>query len=82
VRGDITQQSWPNYDEQLLVEDEIEIVLQVNGKVRDRVKLPIHTAELELKTAALNNPKIQALISGKTVRNVIVVPKKLVNIVV
>src|SRR6266446_6400283 len=82
VRRDITEQPWPDYDEQLLVEDDIEIVLQVNGKVRDRVKLPIHTAELELKTAALNNPKIQALISGKTVRNVIVVPKKLVNIVV
>jgi leucyl-tRNA synthetase len=82
VRGDIIEQPWPNYDEQLLVEDEIEIVLQVNGKVRDRVKLPIHTAELELKMAALNNPKIQALIAGKTVRNVIVVPKKLVNIVV
>ena len=82
VRADITEQPWPNYDEQLLVEDEIEIVLQVNGKVRDRVKLPIHTAELELKTAALDNPKIQALIAGKTVRNVIVVPKKLVNIVV
>jgi leucyl-tRNA synthetase len=79
---DITEQPWPNYDEQLLVEDEIEIVVQVNGKVRDRVKLPVHTAEAELKTAALNNPKIQALIVGKTIRNVIVVPKKLVNIVV
>jgi leucyl-tRNA synthetase len=82
VQGDITEQVWPNYDEQLLAEDEIEIVLQVNGKVRDRVKLPIHTAEAELKTAALDNPKIQALIAGKTVRNVIVVPQKLVNIVV
>jgi leucyl-tRNA synthetase len=81
-RGDITEQPWPNYDEQLLVEDEIEIVLQVNGKVRDRLKLPAHATEAEVKTAALGSPKIKVLIAGKTVRNVIVVPKKLVNIVV
>ena len=80
--GDITEQPWPNYDEQLLVEDEIEIVLQVNGKVRDRLKLPAHATEAEVKTAALGSPKIKVLIAGKTVRNVIVVPKKLVNIVV
>ena len=80
--GDITEQPWPNYDEQLLVENEIEIVLQVNGKVRDRLKLPAHATEAEVKTAALGSPKIKVLIAGKTVRNVIVVPKKLVNIVV
>ena len=80
--GDITEEPWPNYDEQLLVEDETEIVLQVNGKVRDRVKLPAHATEAELKTAALGSPKIKVLIAGKTVRNVIVVPKKLVNIVI
>jgi leucyl-tRNA synthetase len=80
--GDITEQPWPNYDEQLLVEDEIELVLQVNGKVRDRLKLPAHATEAEVKTAALGSPKIKVLIAGKTVRNVIVVPKKLVNIVV
>ena len=81
-QGDITEQPWPNYDEQLLVEDEIEIVLQVNGKVRDRIRLSIDATDAELKTAVLASPKIQALIAGKTVRNVIVVPKKLVNIVV
>ena len=79
---DITEQPWPNYDEQLLVEDEIEIVLQVNGKVRDRILLSINATDAELKTAALASPKIKALIAGKTVRNVIIVPKKLVNIVV
>jgi leucyl-tRNA synthetase len=81
-QGDITEQPWPNYDEQLLVEDEIEIVLQVNGKVCDRIRLSIDATDAELKTAVLVSPKIQALIAGKTVRNVIVVPKKLVNIVV
>ena len=41
ARGDITQQSWPAYDERLLVEDEVEIVIQINGKVRDRMKMSI-----------------------------------------
>ena len=80
--GDITAQSWPGYNEQLLVEDEVEIVVQVNGKLRDRMKVSIVATEEELKTGALSNPKIQARIAGKTVRKVIVVPKKLVNIVV
>ncbi|OLD74312.1 MAG: leucine--tRNA ligase [Verrucomicrobia bacterium 13_1_20CM_54_28] len=80
--GDITEQSWPSYDQQLLVEDEVEIVLQINGKVRDRMKMPIVATDEEMKTAALSNPKIQERIAGKAVGNVIVVPKKLVNIVI
>jgi len=82
ARGDVTQQSWPAYDETLLVEDEVEIVIQINGKLRDRIKMPIGATEEELKAVALSNPKIQDWIAGKTVRKVIVVPKKLVNIVV
>ncbi|PYL22561.1 MAG: leucine--tRNA ligase [Verrucomicrobia bacterium] len=80
--GDVTQQSWPVYDERLLIEDEVEIVIQINGKLRDRIKMPIEATEGELKTAALASPNIQARVAGKTVRNVIVVPKKLVNVVV
>lgn len=80
--GDVTQQSWPAYDETLLVEDEVEIVIQINGKLRDRIKMPIDATEGELKTAALASPNIQTRVAGKTVRNVIVVPKKLVNVVV
>ena len=82
VRGDITEQSWPSYDERLLAEQEVEIVIQINGKLRDRMKMPILATEEELKAAALSNQKIQDRIAGKTVRNVIVVPRKLVNIVV
>jgi leucyl-tRNA synthetase len=82
ARGDITEQQWPEYDERLLVEDEVEIVVQVNGKVRDRVRLSISATEEEVKTAALANPKIQELVGDKTIRKVVVVPKKLVNIVV
>ncbi len=82
ARGDVTQQSWPAYDERLLIEDEVEIVIQINGKLRDRMKMPIVATEEELKAVALSNPKVQDRIAGKAVRNVIVVPKKLVNIVV
>jgi leucyl-tRNA synthetase len=80
--GDITEQRWPTYDERLLVEDETEIVIQINGKVRDRMKMPILATEEELESAALSNPKIQDRIAGKIVRKIVVVPKKLVNIVV
>jgi len=79
---DITEQSWPAHEEALLVEDEVEIVIQVNGKLRDRIKMPLVATEPELKAAALSSPKIHDRIAGKTVRSVIVVPKKLVNIVV
>jgi leucyl-tRNA synthetase len=82
ARGDVSQQTWPTYDEHLLVEDEVEIVIQINGKLRDRMKMPIAATEEELKAVALSSPKIQDRIAGKTVRSVIVVPKKLVNIVV
>src|SRR3989449_7847537 len=59
VRGDITEQSWPSYDERLLAEDEVEVVIQINGKLRDRIKMPIVATEEELKAAALSNQKIQ-----------------------
>ena len=80
--GDITEQAWPTYDERLLVEDEVEIVLQINGKVRDRMKMSIFATDEEVKTAALSKPGIQDRIADKAVRKVVVVPKKLVNIVV
>ena len=80
--GDITEQKWPAHDQRFLVEDEVEVVIQVNGKVRDRMKMSISATEEEMKTAALANPRIQKFITGKTVGNVVVVPKKLVNIVI
>ncbi|MEY2530741.1 MAG: leucyl-tRNA synthetase, partial [Verrucomicrobiota bacterium] len=79
--GDITGQPWPGYDEKFLIEDEVEMPVQVNGKVRDRIRLSILATEEEMKAAALANPKIQQLVAGKTIRKVVVVPKKLVNIV-
>jgi leucyl-tRNA synthetase len=79
--GEITGQSWPAYDAQVLVEDEIDIVLQVNGKVRDRIKLPLAATNADLEAAALANEKVQKALGSRTVRKVVVVPKKLVNVV-
>jgi leucyl-tRNA synthetase len=80
--GHITAQSWPGYDEKFLIEEEVEIVIQVNGKVRDRMKMSIHASEEEIKKAALALPKIQELTTDKPIRKVVVIPKKLVNIVI
>src|SRR5205807_9670583 len=79
LRGQITDQTWPIYDEKFLVEDEVEIVIQMNGKVRERMTMSIHATEEEIKKAALALPKIHELIADKQVCKVIVVPKKLVN---
>ncbi|HXM32032.1 MAG TPA: leucine--tRNA ligase [Chthoniobacterales bacterium] len=79
--GDITEQTWPRHDERFLIEDEIEIVLQVNGKVRDRITVALDATDAELEAAALASEKIQKAIAGKTIRKVVVVPKKLVNVV-
>jgi len=80
--GDIAEQAWPSYDEKFLIENEVEIVIQVNGKVRDRMMMPISATQDEMKAATLANPKIAELIAGKKILKVVVVPKKLVNIVV
>jgi leucyl-tRNA synthetase len=80
--GDITGPKWPDYDERFLVEDEVEMVIQVNGKVRDRMKMSVLATEEEMKIAARANPKIQKFTAGKTIRRIVVVPGKLVNIVV
>jgi leucyl-tRNA synthetase len=80
--GDVAEQSWPSYEEKFLVEDEVQVVIQINGKVRDRMMMSVSSAEEEMKTAAQANPKIQEHIGGKRIRKIVVVPKKLVNIVV
>jgi leucyl-tRNA synthetase len=73
---------WPKYDAALAAEDEIEIPVQVNGKLRSVVVVPADATENQIKQAALADQKVRAAIAGKQVVNVIVVPKKLVNVVV
>jgi len=75
-------QPWPVHDEAVAAEDEITIVLQVNGKLRDRLVVPAGTPGEEIERLALANPKVQAETDGKTIRKVIAVPGKLVNVVV
>src|SRR5437764_59275 len=81
VNSAITEQDWPRFDEEILIEDEAEIVVQINGKVRDRVTVLLNAGEEETKKAVLASPRIQDLLGGKTIRKVVVVPNKLVNIV-
>lgn len=80
--GGISYAPWPTYDEAALVEDEVEVVFQVNGKVRAKSNVPRDLGKDELEKAALANEIVQEYIEGKTVRKVIAVPNKLVNIVV
>lgn len=78
----ITYAAWPAYDEALTVDDEVEIVVQVNGKIADRVKIANGLDELAMQDIALGLDKVKAAMNGKTVRKVIAVKGKLVNIVV
>jgi Leucyl-tRNA synthetase len=79
--GEITNQPWPSYDEKFLVEDEIDIVLQVNGKVRDRIRMPLGSTSEQLEAAARANEKVRNAVGAQTIRKVVVVPNKLVNVV-
>jgi len=79
--GRLWEQPWPTFDEGMLQHDTIELVLQVNGKVRDRIQVPAGLPEEELVAKAKASPKVQAHLNGEE-RRVIVVPDKLVNLVV
>ncbi len=78
----IHHQAWPQLDESALVEEEITIILQVNGKLRDKLLVPAETTREELEKNVLSSEKIQQYLGEKTVIKVITVPGKLVNIVV
>jgi leucyl-tRNA synthetase len=74
--------SWPTPDPQALTQDAIELVVQVNGKLRGRVTVPTDASEEQIKTAALADENVHKWIEGKPLRKVIVVPGKLVSIVI
>jgi len=81
-KSNLLKAPWPKYDPALAAEDEIEIPVQVNGKLRGLVVLPAGANEDQIKQAALADEKVRATIAGKQVVKVIVVPRKLVNIVI
>ena len=80
--GSVHQQQWPKYEEEATKLAEIEIVLQINGKVRDRITLPADIDKTAMEAAVKELPRAKELTEGKTIVKVICVPKKLVNIVV
>lgn len=81
-RESIHKQPWPVYDDRAIQEDEITVVVQINGRVRERVLLPAGVDAAEMQERVLAQPRVQQLLEGKKVVKVIPVPGKLVNIVV
>jgi leucyl-tRNA synthetase len=78
----LAYETWPEFDATLIREDTIEVPVQINGRLRGRLVVSSSAANEELETAALRDPKVSKYLDGHTVRKVIVVPKRLINIVV
>ncbi len=78
----LTWEPWPQYDSELIKEQEIELAVQVNGKIKTRIVVPADTDEEQIKERALGADRVAAAIEGKVPRKVIVVKSRLVNIVV
>ena len=81
-RGGLIRVEWPSYDPTIAAQETITLVLQVNGKVRSRIAIPADLQEDELRQLALEDEKVRSLTTGRTVERVVVVPKRLVNVVV
>jgi leucyl-tRNA synthetase len=79
---DVLQAAWPEPDDQALVEDEVELVVQVNGKLRGSIRVPQGASREAVESTALANPAVQKFCEGKPPKKVIVVPGRLVNLVV
>ena len=80
--GGIAKASWPSFDEEVAKADEIVVPVQVNGKLRSRLTVPADTPESELRERALADPAVRPHIDGKTIKSVVVVKGKLINVVV
>ena len=80
--GSVFNISWPAYDESALVQDEVEVIVQVNGKLRAKVSMDANISREDMEKVAMEDEKVKAAIEGKNVVKVIAVPKKLLNIVV
>jgi leucyl-tRNA synthetase len=80
--GDLLDTPWPAADEEALRRDEIELVVQVNGKLRGSIRVPAAADTAAIEQAALADATVQKFVAGAAVRRVVVVPNKLVNVVV
>lgn len=81
-KGRLNQQAWPVWDKNKTIEDQLEIAIQISGKVKEKIMLPSGLGKQETEELALKDPKVMALLEGKNVVKVIGVPGKLVNVVV
>ncbi len=70
----VHEQPWPTYDPALLVETEVDLVVQVNGKIRDRVRVAVGAEEASVKAQALASERVQSALEGKTIVKTVVVP--------
>lgn len=77
----LAYEKWPEWDEELVKEESVEIVVQINGKVRTKLQLPAGTGKEDLEKEALSSERIKTLLEGKSIVKIIAVPDKLVNIV-
>jgi leucyl-tRNA synthetase len=80
--GTLEQSGWPGYDAEATVDEEITVVIQVNGKLRSKITVATDSDEESVKSAALADEKVKPFIEGKSVRKVVYVAGKLVNVVV
>ena len=80
--GQISQQAWPDWDATCLVEDEVEIIVQVNGKLRDKITVRKDLEREALEELALAVPKVKESVTGRSVQKIVIVPNRVVNVVV
>ena len=80
--GSVHEQQWPEYDEKALVKDTVEIVVQINGKIKEKINIAGDSSKEEMEKIAVENDNIKALTEGKNIVKIIAVPNKLINIVV
>jgi leucyl-tRNA synthetase len=80
--GDILTAPWPTVDESALIEDEIELVVQVNGKLRGNMRVPREAAREAIEKMALSHPSVRKYVNGQPIKKVVIVPGRLVNVVV
>ena len=80
-KGSLLRASWPKYDAALAKADEVELAVQINGKVRSRIVVPVDSSEEHIKNVALADEKVRAAMEGKQIAQIRVIPGRLVNIV-
>jgi len=82
LEGSVHKQSWPKYDPELVKEEMVTLVIQINGKVRDKIEVEASISEKEAKEIALSREKVQKRIGKKEIKKIVFVPERLINIVI